>query len=150
MSLHRSNNGDVDLYLGDGLISDLGTTLKDNCQNNDPKCESSVQDVLRASGNYDLQSRQVGLVLAVGGILLGMFAFQISETWKMDQSKPVPMHFNLGKEPSWNMLCFSSEPIVIARHILRAALHPCITSFVPDSVSLKSLFGNTGTDSAYS
>ncbi|KAL9637154.1 MAG: hypothetical protein Q9164_002378 [Protoblastenia rupestris] len=106
LSLHKAPNGDLDLYLGDGVINQLGTTLREKCNDDGPDCESSVQNVL-TSAQYDLQSRQVGVVLAVGGIVLASFVYQIIELFKSDDMKLTPVRINL---PAAQLSSASASP----------------------------------------
>ena len=139
----KADNGDVDLYLGDGLVTDLGTALNDNCQDSNPECESSVQEVL-LSGSYGLQSRAIGLALLVGGIVLAILAAKVIETWKVIQlsnsvDKAVPLHFNAGKQTrlaklsSWNKCADSCSSA--ASEISSATANPTATAIVVETAS---------------
>lgn len=149
MTLHKADNGDVDLYLGDGLINDLGTTLNYYCLNNGPKCETSVRDVLE-SGDYELQSRQIGVVAAVGGAILSMFAFQIYEFWRVDQSKPVPPHFNLRKK-RFGAPCASliAQALALTLDVVAATLVSSVTANPSATdIVIKTGSGDSGVDVA--
>ena len=95
MALHKADNGDVNLDIGDSLVSDLGTALDQNCKENGPQCEEAVEKVL-LSGQYELQSRNIGYVLAAGGIVLAIFVGKVIELWNREDKK-VPTHFNARK-----------------------------------------------------
>lgn len=78
--------------MGDGLTSDLATRMSASCSTINDACENAVQQGLLNAG-YDLQSRQVGLVLFAGGVLLASFAHMVIELYKIDRAVPkyIPM-----------------------------------------------------------
>ncbi len=81
--------------MSDCLTSQIGTTLKDKCASYDSECESGIETDL-TNANYDLQSRQVGLVLALGGYLLASYVYVTIDLHKVD--KPVPQVLNLAAD----------------------------------------------------
>ena len=92
MSLHQAADGGFDLYLGPGLQSSL-TTVLTSCGDDTSKCESNVQNTL-TDANYEIQSRQVGVALWAGGLLLASFVYECIELYKIRQKVPVRMNID--------------------------------------------------------
>jgi len=119
--------------MSDCLISQIGTILKDKCASYNSECESGIETDL-TNANYDLQSRQVGLVLALGGYLLASYVYMIIELHKVD--KPVPQILNLAADEYSSMTAVkSATKAVLQTASADAGMDTPVTDIAPGLTS---------------
>ena len=88
IDVHEEANGAYTLYIGEGVKSGLAARMAAVCDSDDEACETSIQEILMNAG-YGVKARAVGLFLAIGGIFLAAFAYQIRQLY-FDNARVVP------------------------------------------------------------
>lgn len=82
----------IDVYLSKDLLKTVQDTINTKCGSlSDPKCQQSVEQVLRS--NYvDLQERQLGALVALSALVVGFISIVAPALYKDTKTIPVPIH----------------------------------------------------------